>query len=227
MYSYDALSRRTQADYANNTQCAYTYDNADRLLGIVNSVKGGSTISSYSYSYDKVGNRLSIVTPEATHNYTYDSIYQLLQASVSQPLSTANYNYDALGNRTAVSDGAATTDYEANLLNQYSTVGNQNYTYDKNGNLTSDGSWAYSYDHENRLSSAVKGTVNAAYKYDALGKRMEKSVNNTTSRFIYDGDQIVAEYDTSGNLVKKYIYGPGIDEPIEGQSLNGTTTSTD
>ena len=40
--------------------------------------------------------------------------------------------------------------------------------------------------------------------------------------YIYDGDQIIAEYDASNNLITKYIYGTGIDEPIQGLSPTGT-----
>jgi RHS repeat-associated protein len=36
-----------------------------------------------------------------------------------------------------------------------------------------------------------------------------------TQYYVYDGDQIIAEYDGSGTLQKKYVYGPGIDEPIQ------------
>ena len=35
-----------------------------------------------------------------------------------------------------------------------------------------------------------------------------------TIRYAYDGDQIIAEYDGAGTLLRKFVYGPGIDEPI-------------
>ncbi|MBI4707731.1 MAG: hypothetical protein HY761_07395 [Candidatus Omnitrophica bacterium] len=41
-----------------------------------------------------------------------------------------------------------------------------------------------------------------------------KSYELSTTSYVYDGDQIVAEYDGSGSLIRKYVYGPGIDEPI-------------
>jgi len=31
--------------------------------------------------------------------------------------------------------------------------------------------------------------------------------------YSYDGDQVIAEYE-GGTLVRKFIYGPGIDEPV-------------
>jgi RHS repeat-associated protein len=33
-------------------------------------------------------------------------------------------------------------------------------------------------------------------------------------KYLYDGDSIIAEYDATGALVHKYIYGPGVDQPI-------------
>jgi len=40
-----------------------------------------------------------------------------------------------------------------------------------------------------------------------------KTVGQATTKYCYDGEQIIAEYNGS-TLVKKFIYGPGIDEPI-------------
>ena len=34
------------------------------------------------------------------------------------------------------------------------------------------------------------------------------------TRYCYDGDQIIAEYSGAGTLLRKFVYGPGIDEPI-------------
>ena len=57
------------------------------------------------------------------------------------------------------------------------------------------------------------GTLN--YLYDAAGRRIEKRMDGRTiTKYVYDGDSCLAEYDASGNLRRKYIYGPCIDEPI-------------
>ena len=58
------------------------------------------------------------------------------------------------------------------------------------------------------------GTRIATYKYDYLGRRVVKTAGGTTIRYTYDGDQIIADYNESGVLQRKYVYGPGIDEPI-------------
>jgi len=35
-----------------------------------------------------------------------------------------------------------------------------------------------------------------------------------TTKYVYDGGQVIAEYDGSDNPLRKFVYGPGIDEPI-------------
>lgn len=55
-------------------------------------------------------------------------------------------------------------------------------------------------------------TIN--YKYDLYGRRSEKKVDGFSTRYLYDGPQVIAEYDGNNNLLRKYIYGPGIDQPV-------------
>ena len=224
-YSHDALFRRTQANYANNTQALYQYDAVDRMTKLTNQLTNQPTnkISEFVYTYDKIYNRESMTTLSGIHNYTYDKIYQL--KTVDYPsgytFPDTTFNYDAAGNRISSVNGG-TTNYTANSLNQYTQVGGATYAYDSNGNLTSDGTFTYTYDYENRLTSATKTGTTATYKYNTFGRRIEKTVNGITTRFLYDGEHIIAEYDTQGNLKTKYIYGPAVDEPIKGLSPTGT-----
>jgi len=52
------------------------------------------------------------------------------------------------------------------------------------------------------------------YKHDVYGRRSEKKVDGFSTRYLYDGDHVIAEYDGNNNLLRKYIYGPGIDQPV-------------
>ncbi len=58
----------------------------------------------------------------------------------------------------------------------------------------------------------------ADYKYDPFGRRIEKAVTiggvTTTSRYIYDGPNIMAEYDASNAVVNKYTHNLAIDDPL-------------
>jgi len=64
------------------------------------------------------------------------------------------------------------------------------------------------------------------YTYDPSGRRIAKDVDGTVTKYVYDGDHCIAEYDGSNNLLRKYIYGPCIDEPICMIETTGTYADT-
>ncbi|RLG24215.1 hypothetical protein DRN85_08035 [Methanosarcinales archaeon] len=215
-YGYDELSRRTLLELDNDANAVYEYDLANRLTNLTNNFDGAGS-STIDYIHDKVGNRLTMTVGYTDeHSYYYDSLYQLTDVNYPD-YSTVAYSYDKLGNRTSVVNGG-TKDYSSNSLNQYASVGGTNYSYDDNGNLTYDGIYRYYYDCENRLTDVndVSNQKVASYSYDYKGRRIERTVygqTNITTKYCYDGAQVIAEYE-DGALVRKFIYGPGIDEPI-------------
>ncbi len=148
--------------------------------------------------------------------------------------SRKTYNLDYVGNRTSVVNGGTET-YTANNLNQYTSViaspsGEAiSYSYDLNGNLTAvsgqETAVSYEYDYENRLISASfpanagnPDTQSVSYTYDPFGRRIKKEVTQnsslTTQNYLYDGDNIIVEYDNNNNLIAKYVHGQRIDEVI-------------
>ncbi len=169
-------------------------------------------------SLNKVGNRLSRqVNSDPVQDYYYDSLYQLTYVDYNDG-NAVSYVYDALGNRTEEDDGNSLS-YTPNTLNQYSAVGATTYSYDTNGNLTDDGNYLYYYDCENRLIDVNDQSDDpvSSYKYDFKGRRMERVVYGSpdaTTKYAYDGDQVIAEYDANDVLQRKFTYGPGIDESI-------------
>jgi RHS repeat-associated protein len=87
--------------------------------------------------------------------------------------------------------------------------------HDPKGNLTdSVNGFVYTYDSKNRLLSAVSTDqgVNLTQTYDADNKVVSRTLNGTTRYFIYDGWSLIAEYNSTGDLVKRYVHGAGIDE---------------
>jgi RHS repeat-associated protein len=119
-----------------------------------------------------------------------------------------------------VSSVDETTSYgAANNLNQYVSVTqgaspSVTLTHDANGNLTNEGTWTFAYDAENRLRTANRAGTAASCLYDPLGRRQAKIVNGVTTSFLSDGSEEVAEYTGAGALLRRYIPGPGTDQPI-------------
>jgi RHS repeat-associated protein len=167
----------------------------------------GITISDFTYTYDDVGNRLTMSVDGSTHTYGYDAIYQLTSVSGAQ---SHTYDYDDVGNREEA-DGI---DYTSNNLNQYTEVNSVDFDYDERGNLTDDGTNTYTYDSENRLTSVTAGSNDIDYAYDPFGRRQWMSVNGAKTYYVYDGDHILAEYDNAGTMKREYVYGPWLDEVV-------------
>ncbi len=131
--------------------------------------------------------------------------------------SHANALYDWTAqtvNRAYVPDG----------LNRYASVAGVNYSHDANGNLTGDGTRTMAYDVENRLLSVTGGGPGISLTYDPLGRLRQSTSGTTIIQFLYDGDRLVAEYNGSGTLLRRYAHGPGIDEPLVWYEGSGLTT---
>ena len=110
--------------------------------------------------------------------------------------------------------------YQSNSVNQYTQVGNDTPTYDGRGNITAGygGGLTLVYDAENRLVSAG----NISYTYDLLGRRVGRAQDGVTTATVWDGAHVVAEY-VNGSLARKYVYGPGMDNPVAMVTVSGQT----
>jgi len=60
----------------------------------------------------------------------------------------------------------------------------------------------------------VKDGNTTNYTYNSNNQLLTETTGGITVTYSYDGDQIIADYNNSGVLQRKYVYGPGIDEPI-------------
>jgi RHS repeat-associated protein len=108
-----------------------------------------------------------------------------------------------------------------NGLNQIGNVGAKTVTHDAKGNITAVGTDAYGYSSENFLTSGPNGTT---LGYDPMGRLYQVASGAATTRFGYDGLDRIAEYDAAGIIIRRYLHGPGVDEPIAFYSGTGRTT---
>ncbi|MBI1366224.1 MAG: hypothetical protein GC153_09755 [Alphaproteobacteria bacterium] len=78
---------------------------------------------------------------------------------------------------------------------------------DSNGNMTADSlGESFAYDADDRLTS-VSGNASATLSYDPAG-RLHEVAGTATMKFLYYGGQAIAEYDGSGNLLRRYVPAP-------------------
>ncbi len=123
-------------------------------------------------------------------------------------LNTTNYTYDGANNRVT----AAGVTYTSNTLNQYTQIGANSPTYSQAGELLTYNGSTYTYNADQKLIQGVKGTNTVNFTYDYALRRSSTSLNNTIQeQYIYDGEDVIADYDASWGLLRKYIFAPGTD----------------
>ncbi|MBB6091982.1 RHS repeat-associated protein [Povalibacter uvarum] len=234
---YDAGSRRNRLTFPDSNYFTFNHDGAGRLTGILES--GATTVA--DFFYDDLGRRADAWVGGAVMSNEYDSISRLsalaheLSGTAADQILTFGYNpasqvitrgesNDAYVNITPDTPARS---YNVNGLNQYTSVAGSVHTYDLNGNLTSgnltpEGVTNFVYDAENRLVSA-SGAKNATLAYDPMGRLFQISGGGSTTQFLYDGDKLVAEY-SGGALMRRYVHGAGVDEPLLWYEGAGLTT---
>lgn len=229
-FTYDKLSRRTGMTGPAGIANTYTWDAASHLSGLAEQSSAGNL--AFSYTYDPVGNVMSRIDPAGNNGYTYDSLNRLTGATHPTGQPGESYAYDAVGNRTSSSLSRSYSYDAANRLLSDSTY---DYTVNAKGDLTKKTERAtgitasYGYDLDSRMNTFASPTVGypyynySYYSYDSLGRRIAKNVANTTTQYVYDGPNIIAEYNGNGSLVARYTHGPGVDEVLSVK--RGGTTS--
>jgi len=244
-YAYDAYGKRSQMTYPDGFYVTYTYwaddngfyvrDNAGVFIvrhefddyGRLKAKKLGNS-SPYpvqiSPSYDarsrmtKLTTNLS--TTAATTAYDVTSTFGYTEADQTASRAISNSNYEI------PTPTVGTTSYTINGLNQIATKtgASSGFTYDLRGNLKSDGSTTtYTYNASNLLTSVVTGTVTTALSYDPENRlyRMVKT-GGAATRFLYDGQDLIAEYNDAGTLLRRYVHGFNVDEPVIAYYGTGT-----
>jgi YD repeat-containing protein len=122
-------------------------------------------LSFNKYTYDKVGNILSMKDNLGLHQYDYDKIYRL--TGVKYPYNKeTTYQYDKVGNRIKTTDSEiGEVNYSYDIADRLEglccAAGTVSYKYDNNGNLISKTeiltnglmrTIEYEYDCENRIT---------------------------------------------------------------------------
>jgi YD repeat-containing protein len=204
-YQYDALNRvirktvpsRSELEAAHARDVFYRYD----IRGLQTDARFDS-LSGHGIQtvYDGFGRatRVTDTMDGITRHldYQYDNAGNRTQMRFPDAINV-NYVYEPGGQFDMIRDhgNAVIADYaynargELSRINRDSTAPDQDWTYDAIGRLASTG-WSNA------------GTNNG--------------VAQGPTRFLYDGDALVAEYNASGAMLKRYVHGPnaGTDDPI-------------
>ncbi len=179
-----------------------------------------------------------------TRSLSYDGLDRLRTANVAGLWGTGSYAYDPLDNLRSSVVGSRSTIHgydAANRLAQLDTNGSLTaLVYDASGNVTGRGAQGFYFDQANRLQLA-HGV--ASYVYDGQARRLAISGTDssyriqvysqagqllygtrrigvspaTATRYVYLGDQLIAEIGTGGT---EYAHTDALGSPVA--RTNGT-----
>ncbi len=179
------------------TDYIYTYDGVNRLVAadaaIHNLPYTNGSVGDVSYSYDQIGNLLSLTRTDLTETLNY------------------NYQYQSLTNKMInllVSKQIGTT---------MTIAGNHTYNYDNNGNLTYDAKRdvnVSAYGRANLPWQLSTTTENIDYLYDVndlrIYKRNAPKGKGGTSNvewYLRAGSKEIAVYDVNSGKLTWYVHG--------------------
>ncbi len=237
-YEYDPGGRLSKMTWPDGFYVTYDYDNAGKVTAIrENGALSGPGVLA-TYSYDNLGRRTSIVRGNGTvSTYSYDSASRINSLTHDLAGTAADVTYNGyffnpaqqIVGKTSSNDSYAwlghyniNRNYSANGLNQLTSAGTTSFSYDARGNLTASGSALYTYNADNQLMS---GPGAAQFQYDPAGRLAQAGATAMpTTKFQYDGSDLIAEYDGAGILQRRYIFGAQKGELLTWYEGSGTSS---
>jgi len=174
-----------------------------------------------------VGNPTANGTVRVTGGTTYTAARkgEYFHHALNVPNSTAQYP------SIEVKSLYGATQAETNKV--FVAAATESPTHDADGNLRADGRWTYTGDGENRLVQMIRDTDSPTgarqklvFEYDHQGRRIRKTFSTYSGGwqeqsdliFLYDGWNLVGEFDANASNAKVRTY-------VWGTDLSGTMTS--
>ncbi|MGX7826360.1 RHS repeat-associated core domain-containing protein [Actinokineospora sp. 24-640] len=209
-YSYDAADRQIGTTVPGLAATGYAYDDSGTLTGVS---RGADAVA---ITRDAAGRPTTLALPGGwTQTRTYDAAGQLTRIAYAQAGTAKGeitYTYDAAGRVSSVGGSLAAVRLPAaraglvyDDANRLVTAGSTAVTHDDDGNLLSDGGTTYTWNARGRLTASAGTGPSATYTYDALGERTSRTVGSTTTAFLYDKGNVVAEQDGAGTLTASLL----------------------
>jgi RHS repeat-associated protein len=216
--------------YGNGLTLALEFD--DRLRLIKRNIDG---VQGAEYGYDDFGESTGRVTSARDlydrtldRSYQYDQVGRLQAAYTSQPArnlmgGSANagqntdgpynqqYGYDVWGNlleKTGANEQPYRATYKNNQIERDPLTGKK-IEYDLAGNLTDDGRQQFSYDAAGHQRRAKSQALDLKQDYDGNGLRAKRLEGNIATYYVRStvlGNQVVADLDAAGGVVRSYVY---------------------
>lgn len=226
-YLYDEAGRRAFMSVPGQGLLEYEYDDADRLIGLS---REGEAVS---LAYDDASRMTGLTLPDGIEQlYGYDKAGQTTSITYKDGESTLgeiDYAYDLNGRteaiwgsyaRLALPEAISSAKY--NAANQLTERDEEELSYDADGNLIADGANEYEWDARGQLSD-INGASSASFAYDPFGRRVSKTIGESTTDLLYDGANVAQEY-SGEELAATLLTGLKADQLFSRTSAAGAQT---
>lgn len=225
-YDYDAAGNRIAMKDPFGYNTYYQYDQRNRLDTVAASF---DFANDYDVKYQYYSNNLLKQSRQGngvTSDYKYDGLQigELIEKkSNGTVINSYSYASEMNGNQLQKTENGTQNSFVYDALNRVinSSQFNETYGYDNRGNrtsLTTDKPFespgtGYVYDKRDRLISVTVGASAVTYKYNGAGLLWERTENGQTTRYYWDGDQVIAEATVSGGVATfkaRYVRGQSL-----------------
>lgn len=221
---YDAAGRLIRQTWHDGFFVTYGYDTTGAMTVIREN--DGAVLA--SFTYDDLGRRISLSRGNGVNTaYGYDSASNL--ANLTHDLTgvtwdqTYSFSYNAarqIISRTASNDLYAWTDhydvdrsYDPNSLNQLRSAGTTQLGYDSRGNLSFSNGSTYQYNTRNHLNYGPSGSLYYRNPAGLLGQGENANYDHVLGHL---------SLETGSAGYRRYVWGPGADEPLIWYEGTGT-----
>jgi len=224
-FTFDDIGNRENAtlngrsaDYTANLLNQYTERDIPRVLDVRGTANAGATVTVDGQSTTRTGEHFYRELDFSGEANPDDA--RSVEYLVTGTLPDGGYNNSP---RIADAEGDA-----------FLKTNPEDFIHDDDGNLTDDGRWSYTWNADNRLvamqtlaGAAAAGVENLRleFAYDSQGRRFEKKVFawdgqtyilQSTTRFLYDGWNLITELDSQGDLIRGYAWGADLSGSLQG-----------
>ena len=175
-YNMDAAGNRIGVTDINGETTSYSYDDLHRLTGLAGAG------SAESYSYDPMGNRITMTGDDVTTSYVYDAGDRLIRLSRNGRIT--DFSYDEKGNLVEKAELGPGRSSRRMIT-------------------------SYSWNSANRLIEVSNTGPTSRFTYDGDGNRVKMVVGDDESNYVWDVGAgipvMLAEYGTEGTT--RFAYG--------------------
>ncbi|MET4561964.1 RHS repeat-associated protein [Lysinibacillus parviboronicapiens] len=184
-WQYDITGRpthhRISSQNRDTRRRAYNWDVNHRLRSMVNELTGVRV----TYGYDEFSNLVWANQDSRQFDFLYRSVDDV--GNLYETKEKTDRVYGAGSRLLETRDAKFFYDEEGNLVEKV----------EKNGDT-----WKYEYFGNGMMSKVIKpDQTEVTFKYDSLGRRIEKSSDEKTMKFVWDGNTILHEYCSQNDAV--------------------------